>query len=216
MIAPTVGTSTAPETNTVSAKLGFDAGMRHAAVAGADAGAKEAVAGAGKVFLDMAGAAAIEGAEAGVKRFEPTILLSVGACILTAAFFVPPTAASGAEVVVGFVGLYFMCDGFIGKNGAEAGVKRFEPTILLSVGACILTAAFFVPPTAASGAEVVVGFVGLCFMCDGFIGKNALRAKDAAKDAAAKDAAEAAAKDAAEATAKDATEAAANNAILGE
>ena len=147
MIAPTVGPSTAPETNTVSAKLGFDAGMRHAAVAGADAGAKEAVAGAGKVFLDMAGAAAIE--------------------------------------------------------GAEAGFKRFEPTILLSVGACILTAAFFVPPTAASGAEVVVGFVGLCFMCDGFIGKNALRAKDAAKDAAAKDAAEAAAKDATKATAHD-------------
>ena len=156
MIAPTVGTSTAPETNTVSAKLGFNAGMRHAAVAGADAGAKEAVAGAGKAFPDMAGAAAIE--------------------------------------------------------GAEAGFKRFEPTILLSVGACILTAAFFVPPTAASGAEVVVGFVGLCFMCDGFIGKNALRAKDAAKDAAAKDAAEAAAKDAAEATAKDATEAAAKDA----
>ena len=153
MIAPTVGTSTAPETNTVSAKLGFDAGMRHAAVAGADAGAKEAVAGAGNVFSDMAGAAAIEGAEAGVKRFEPTILLSVGACILTAAFLRSPQ-------------------------------------------------------TAASGAEVVVGVVGLCFMCDGVIGKNALRAKDAA----AKDAAEAAAKHAAEAAAKDATEAAAKDA----
>ena len=125
--------------------------MRHAAVAGAVAGAKEAVAGAGKAFPDMAGAAAIEGAEAGAKE----------------------------------------------------GVKRFEPTISLFGGACILTAAFFVPPTAASGAEVVVGFVGLCFMCDGFIGKNALRAKDAAKDAAAKDAAEAAAKDATKATAHD-------------
>ena len=124
--------------------------MRHAAVAGAVAGAKEAVAGAGKAFPDMAGAAAIEGAEAGAKE----------------------------------------------------GVKRFEPTISLFGGACILTAAFFVPPTAASGAEVVVGLLGSCFMCYGVIGKNALHAKDAAKDAA-----EAAAKDAAEAAAKDATKA---------
>ena len=97
MIAPTVGTSTAPETNTVSAKLGFDAGMRHAAVAGADAGAKEAVAGAKEAFPAMVGAAAIEfkagakeGAKEGVKRFEPTISLIGGACIFTAGFFVPP------------------------------------------------------------------------------------------------------------------------------
>ena len=105
MVAPTVGTSTAPEkTNTVSAKLGLDAGMLRAS--------------------RVAGDAAIAGAEAGAKQFaeqfEPTIFLFGGACIFTAGFFVPPTAARGAGMVIGLLGLSFMCYGAYVKHALHA------------------------------------------------------------------------------------------------
>ena len=115
---------TAPKSNTVSAKLGIDAGVRHAAVAGADVGAKEAVAGATEAFPAMVGVAAIEfkagakeGAKEGVERFEPIISLFGGSFFFTAAFFVPPTGELGVrQVVVGMLGAGFFCYGVIGKH----------------------------------------------------------------------------------------------------
>ena len=124
MRAPTVKMITAPKSNTVSAKLGIDAGVRHAAVAGADVGAKEAVAGATEAFPAMVGVAAIEfkagakeGAKEGVERFEPIISLFGGSFFFTAAFFVPPTGELGVrQVVVGMLGAGFFCYGVIGKH----------------------------------------------------------------------------------------------------
>ena len=182
MVAPTVGTSTAPEkTNTVSAKLGLDAGMLRASRVAAESFKPAAIALAEAAFegaAAVAGDAAIAGAEAGAKQFaeqfEPTIFLFGGACIFTAGFFVPPTAAREAGMVIGLLGLSFMC------YGAKMVVKQFEPTISLFGGACIFTAAFFVPPTAARGAGMVIGLLGLSFMCYGAYVKHALHAKDAA------------------------------------
>ena len=132
MMAATAKTSTAPKSNTVSAKLGIDAGVLHAAVAGADVGAKEAVAGATEAFPAMVGVAAIEfkagakegakeRAKEGVERFEPTIIFTAGSFIFTAAFFVPPTGVLGTrQVVVGLLGAGFFCYGVIGKHALRA------------------------------------------------------------------------------------------------
>ena len=123
-----MGTSTAPEkTNTVSAKLGLDAGMLRASRVAAESFKPAAIALAEAAFegaAAVAGDAAIAGAEAGAKQFaeqfEPTIFLFGGACIFTAGFFVPPTAAREAGMVIGLLGLSFMCYGAYVKHALHA------------------------------------------------------------------------------------------------
>ena len=95
--APAVMPITAPEKKqTLSAKLGFDAGMLHASKAGFDDAAAE--------FKP----AAIAGAREGARGL--TFIFS-GSFMFTASVFVPATATPGAGIMLGLLGSGFMCFG---------------------------------------------------------------------------------------------------------